>query len=44
MTNNAGEPIFYTARHRLENKRQSYNRDVVNTLETGGWGVVRHLG
>ena len=33
------EPTFHTARHRLENERQSYNRDGVNALESDGWGV-----
>lgn len=35
----SGEPTFHTARHRLENERRSYYRDVVNALETDGRGV-----
>ena len=34
-----GEPTHHTARHRLENERQSYNQDAVQALSTDGWGV-----
>lgn len=35
----SGEPTFHTARHRLENERQSYHRNEVNALKANGWGV-----
>ena len=35
----SGGPTYHTARHRLENECQSYNRDAVSALETDGWGV-----
>ena len=35
----SGEPTFHTARHRLENERQRYQRERVNALESDGWGV-----
>lgn len=34
-----GEPTYHTARSRLEQERQSYNRDAVNALAADGWGV-----
>ena len=35
----SGEPTYHTARHLLENERQRYNRDTVQTLSNDGWGV-----
>ena len=34
-----GEPSYHTARRKLEDERQPYNRKTVNALQMDGWGV-----
>ena len=34
-----GEPTYHTARSRLEQARQPYNRATVNAMDADGWGV-----